>query len=223
MSAPWLEFHSASAIRNKPTFYSHIGKRILDLAFVALIAPVVVPVLLVIVLLTAISGGNPFYSQSRIGKDRREFRCWKVRTMVQDADSVLQHLIASDPDLAAEWNRNQKLACDPRVTRIGRLLRKTSLDELPQLWNVVTGDMSLVGPRPFTPEQTDMYLCGRHDVPYFHVRPGITGLWQISRRSKGTFGERSDYDQLYAGCLSLPTDLSILMSTVAVVMRGTGV
>lgn len=223
MSAPWLDIRSESAVRVNSSVYVPFGKRILDLAFIALITPFVLPLLAILVLLTSFSGGNPLYAQRRVGKDRKEFNCWKIRTMVQDADSVLQHLIASDPDLAAEWNKNQKLAYDPRVTAIGRLLRKTSLDELPQLWNVVTGDMSLVGPRPFTPEQTAMYLRGRSDAPYFHVQPGITGLWQISLRSKGTFAERADYDQLYAGAMGFGLDMSILLKTSLVVLRGTGV
>lgn len=223
MSAPWLEFRSETAIRTTASFYVPVGKRILDLTVILLIAPVVVPLLLVMIAVTALHGGSPLFAQTRVGRNRKVFLCWKIRTMVRDADSVLQHLIASDPDLAAEWGQNQKLACDPRVTAFGRLLRKTSLDELPQLWNVLTGDMSLVGPRPFTPDQTDMYLRGRLDSPYFHVQPGLTGLWQISLRSKGTFAERSDYDQLYAGSLGFRKDIAILVRTVAVVIRGTGV
>jgi exopolysaccharide production protein ExoY len=223
MSAPRLEFRTESAIRIPSSFYAPYGKRLLDLLVVLTILPVVVPLVIVILAVTAVSGGRPLYSQERVGKGRRVFRCWKIRTMVRDADSVLQHLVANDPDLAAEWSKNQKLVADPRVTAFGRLLRKTSLDELPQLWNVLTGTMSLVGPRPFTPDQTQMYLRGQRDVPYFHILPGITGLWQISLRSKGSFAERADYDQLYAGTIGLRQDLLILLRTVLVVIRGTGI
>lgn len=185
-------------------------------------APLVLPLVATVVAVTAMSGGRPFYSQARVGRGGRRFRCWKIRTMIPDADRVLADLIAEDPELADEWAEKQKLANDPRVTWFGRMLRKTSLDELPQLWNVLRGEMSLVGPRPFTPDQADLYHAGADDVAYYSLRPGITGLWQVSRRNCGSFAERAVYDHDYAGRLSLGFDLLILAQTVTVVLRGTG-
>ena len=222
VSVPSFEFAPASVRLSSAAFYARFGKRALDLGILFLLAPLVLVILALILAATAIDGGRPLYVQDRIGVGGRRFRCWKVRTMVLDADAKLARILAEDSTLAAEWARDQKLSRDPRITRIGRLLRRTSLDELPQLWNVLTGDMSLVGPRPFLPEQAALYEGGRHDVAYYRVRPGITGLWQVSRRNAGTFAERADYDHRYARDLSLPADLAILLSTVRVVLRATG-
>jgi lipopolysaccharide/colanic/teichoic acid biosynthesis glycosyltransferase len=142
--------------------------------------------------------------------------------MVPDAEASLTRLLAADAGLAAEWARDQKLAHDPRITLLGRFLRRTSLDELPQLWNVLTGEMSLVGPRPFLPEQESLYADGGRDAPYYLLRPGITGLWQVSRRNAGTFAERSDFDGRYAARVSLIGDLAILLATIRIVLRATG-
>ena len=143
--------------------------------------------------------------------------------MIPDADAALARILRDDPALDEEWRTTQKLARDPRVTRFGALLRRTSLDELPQLWNVLNGTMSLVGPRPFTPEQRGLYRNGRTDADYYHLRPGITGLWQVSRRNRGSFAERATYDSAYRNRLSVWTDLSILARTIVVVLRATGV
>ena len=209
-------------VRPVHNFYGSYGKRAIDIVLVVLAAPVILPVLAVILLVTAMSGGKPLYIQRRIGRGGREFRCWKVRTMVRNADGVLAKMIATDADTAAEWHRNQKLANDPRITRFGRLLRRSSLDELPQLWNVLTGDMSLVGPRPFTPDQKELYAEGRGDAAYYALRPGISGLWQVSRRNAGSFAERFHYDELYGRALSFTADMHILWRTCAVVVMATG-
>lgn len=223
MSVPIFEFR-ASNVRTAPhPSYHRIGKRVLDLSILVLAAPVVVPLIALLALFTALGGGSPFYAQRRIGVGGEEFRCWKIRTMVRDAENALPRLLAADPVLAEEWDRTQKLARDPRVTRLGALLRKTSLDEMPQLWNVLTGSMSLVGPRPFMPEQAVLYRGGRTDAEYYRMRPGLTGLWQVSRRNSGSFAERTIYDGQYWARMSLWTDLSILVRTVGVVLRGTGV
>jgi len=172
---------------------------------------------------TWIAGGRPLYAQPRVGMNGRVFRCWKVRTMVRDADAVLQKMLAEDPEIAAEWAVKQKLSRDPRITWIGGILRKTSLDELPQVWNVLRGDMSLVGPRPFTPDQQDLYprdALGR--MPYLSLRPGITGLWQVSRRNEGSFAERAHYDGLYAASIGFLNDLRLIARTFGVVLRATG-
>ena len=223
MAAPLFEFRDDIVVAPRPNIYASHGKRVFDVIFVLLTAPLVLPLIGAILALTALSGGRPLYSQNRVGRDGSLFRCWKVRTMVADADAALAAILAADPQLAGEWRRTQKLARDPRVTRLGALLRKTSLDELPQLWNVLAGTMSLVGPRPFLPEQEGMYLRGRRDADYFRMRPGITGLWQVSRRNRGSFVERAAYDTEYFGGLSLLTDAAILIRTVGVVLRATGV
>lgn len=200
------------------SLYSRIFKRVLDLTFVLMMVPIVVPVVLFLAVLVALDGHNPFYSQKRVGRNGRAFRMWKLRSMVHDADMRLQQYLESNPEARAEWSNKQKLAHDPRTTRLGCALRKSSLDELPQLLNVLTGDMSLVGPRPMMPEQRRMYP----GVAYFDMRPGVTGYWQISDRNQTSFAARASFDVRYYNDMSLSTDLKVLMQTVGVVLRGTG-
>lgn len=223
MAAPFFEFRDHVAPTAPAGVYAAAGKRVFDLTLLALIAPVAVPVLALIVAIVAVFGGRPLYSQWRVGRGGETFRCWKIRTMVVDADAVLAQILADDPALAAEWHLNQKLSRDPRVTRFGSFLRKTSLDELPQLWNVLTGTMSIVGPRPFTPEQREMYPGGRGAADYYRMLPGITGLWQVSQRNRSSFAERAVFDSAYFAQIGLLMDLRILLRTVGVVLRGTGV
>ena len=198
--------------------YRHVFKRVFDCALVLLSAPIVVPTVLFLALLVARDGHNPFYRQSRIGKSGRVFTMWKLRTMVHDAEARLKNHLENNLDAREEWEEKQKLSEDPRITAIGQLLRKTSLDELPQLWNVLIGDMSIVGPRPMMPEQRDLYP-GR---AYYALRPGVTGYWQISDRNKSTFAARAKFDNRYFDDVSLSTDASIMLATVGVVLRGTG-
>ncbi len=223
MAAPHFEFHHEVFSVTRPSVYAGPGKRARDLCLVVLLLPVVLPLIALIALVTAMGGGQPFYSQLRVGQDGKTFRCWKVRTMVRDADAALARILAENPALAAEWLHSQKLVRDPRVTRFGSFLRKTSLDELPQLWNVANGTMSIVGPRPFTPEQMDLYPGGRGAADYFRMRPGITGLWQVSKRNRSSFAERAVYDSAYFAQLGFLFDLRIIMRTIVVVLRGTGV
>jgi exopolysaccharide production protein ExoY len=222
VTVPFSDFSASSPVRPYARLYEGLGKRFLDLMLVVLAAPVTIPLVGLILLATWREGGRPLYVQHRIGRGGRLFRCWKVRTMVKDADGVLEKLIGSDPALATEWHLNQKLSCDPRITRLGRFLRRTSLDELPQLWNVLNGTMSLVGPRPFTPEQQELYAGGRA-AAYYSLRPGLSGLWQVSRRNSGSFSERVAYDDEYCRSVSLRTDAVILWRTVLVVLRATGI
>ena len=198
--------------------YARRGKRALDLALLALGGPVALALVALLALLARLDGGPAFYSQTRVGRGGRRFACRKIRTMTPDADARLAALLAADPAAAVEWERRQKLSRDPRVTRLGRVLRATSLDELPQLWNVLTGEMSLVGPRPMTPEQEPMYP----GAAYYRLRPGLTGPWQVSDRHASEFAGRAAHDARYAREVSLWTDLKLLARTVGVVLRGTG-
>lgn len=199
-------------------FYRNGGKRILETLLVLMAAPVCIPVVLILALMIALDGYNPFFVQLRIGRSGRVFRIWKLRTMVQNAQNQLEDHLARDPEARAQWERTQKLKQDPRITRLGRILRKTSLDELPQLLNVVNGTMALVGPRPMMVDQRHLYV----GQTYRRLRPGITGLWQISERNESEFVARVRYDDEYYRTLSLRTDLRILARTVLVVLRGTG-
>lgn len=198
--------------------YRRFFKSVLDIALVIVAAPIVVPFIAILAIAISLDGRNPFYKQARIGKDGRLFHMWKLRSMVHDADTRLNAHLEADAEARAEWDHKQKLTHDPRVTRLGRILRKTSLDELPQLWNVFIGDMSLVGPRPMMPDQKALYP----GVTYYSMRPGITGYWQISDRNETTFAARADFDDRYFEDVSLGTDLTVLASTVTVVLRGTG-
>jgi exopolysaccharide production protein ExoY len=204
---------------SKPSVIYHNGvKRVMDIVFILLALPFLAPILLIVAIMVASDGHAALYSQERIGRNGRTFRIWKFRTMVPDAKQRLDDLIAIDVDLAREWNRTQKLKNDPRIIPVGHLLRKASIDELPQLWNVLKGDMSLVGPRPMMTDQRDLYP----GKAYFAMRPGLTGLWQISDRNKTTFAARADFDTTYYSRMSLLTDFRILLATVGVVIRGTG-
>lgn len=210
-----------SALRVKTTkagFYARYAKRAIDVGLILLTAPITVPVIALMALLTALDGSNPFYMQRRVGVGGRRFTLVKIRTMVPDADNLLKQFLESDADAKAEWDATQKLRRDPRVTLAGRILRKTSLDELPQLWNVLVGDMSLVGPRPMMEDQEPMYP----GTAYYTVRPGITGPWQVSARNACEFKGRAKYDALYANSVSLRTDVALLARTVTTVLRGTG-
>jgi lipopolysaccharide/colanic/teichoic acid biosynthesis glycosyltransferase len=143
---------------------------------------------------------------------------WKLRTMVDNADERLEAYLEANPEARSEWDSSQKLKDDPRITRVGRMLRRTSLDELPQVLNVLTGDMSLVGPRPMMPSQRTLYPGSA----YYRLRPGITGSWQVTDRNDSTFADRARFDTAYERELSLATDVKILLATVRVVLRGTG-
>lgn len=198
--------------------YRLAGKRMIDVLLVLIAAPAVLVCITLLALAVARDGGAPFFSQMRIGKDGRPYRMWKLRTMVADADARLAAHIAADPIVQDEWHRTQKLRNDPRITRFGRILRKTSLDELPQLWNVLKGDMSLVGPRPMLPSQQPLYPGSA----YYRLRPGITGMWQVSSRNNSEFVDRAAFDQEYERRLSFGTDLRLIFATLVVVLRGTG-
>lgn len=203
--------------RSHPNFYG-AGKRALDIGLVLLGGLFFLPLILILAGLSRLDGGPALFRQPRLGRNGRVFRLWKLRTMVPDADKKLALYLDANPAARAEWDLTQKLKHDPRMTMVGRYLRRYSLDELPQLWNVLVGDMSLVGPRPMLPEQRKLYP----GTAYFDLRPGLTGSWQVSERNGCAFAERAGYDNRYAQTISLGTDLRILLQTVAVVFRGTG-
>lgn len=167
------------------------------------------------------SEGSPIYQQIRVGKEGRRFKFYKLRTMYDNADQLLDEHLNRDPAMREEWEQYQKLARDPRVTRVGRILRSLSLDELPQLYNVLIGDMSLVGPRPFFPQQEDCY--GDRITYYRRVRPGLTGMWQISGRNEKTFYERTFLDEYYVRNWSIWLDIYILARTIPTVLFHRGV
>ena len=203
------------------SFYADHGKRALDLLLGSVLLLVVSPVVLLLAVLVALTSGfPPFYAATRLGKNGRTFRMWKLRSMVRDADAVLQNWQDTDPALAAEYQQNLKLKDDPRVTPLGRVLRRTSLDELPQLLNVVRGEMSLVGPRPYYAAE----LVDRPDVEaaLIRVRPGITGPWQVNGRNAITPDRRMSLDQTYVESVSIGIDFVCLLKTARCLLRANG-
>lgn len=197
-----------------------VVKRAVDVAASLLLLVLLSPVLLLTALAIRAGGGPALFVQARIGLNGRSFRCYKFRSMVPDADTLLPQLLQRDPALREEWARSQKLEHDPRITPLGSLLRRTSIDELPQLWNVLRGDMSLVGPRPILPSQLDRY--GRAARWYLAMRPGITGLWQVTARGDADFARRVSLDCSYVRRYHVLLDLQLLLRTVGVVLSGRG-
>lgn len=193
-------------------------KRVFDVLAILGAAPLVIPVMVLLALIVALGGGNPFYTQRRVGLNGHIYTMWKFRSMVANADAALATYLRAHPAARAEWDRTQKLKNDPRITPVGRILRKTSLDELPQLLNVLKGEMSLVGPRPMLPEQQGMYP----GTAYYKLLPGITGPWQVSARNETAFAERATFDTGYHNTCTFAGDLKMLLATVAVVTRATG-
>ena len=207
----------APPVRASGLYRRHV-KRALDVVFVLLVAPFAAPLVALLAVLVARDGAPPIFGQTRIGRDGRRYTCWKLRSMVPDAEAKLAELLSTDEAAAEEWRVHQKLCRDPRVTPLGAWLRRTSLDELPQLWNVLAGEMSLVGPRPMTPDQQSIYP----GAAYYALRPGITGPWQITERHDSAFAARAVHDTRYAQEVSLGLDLSILLRTAGVVIKGGG-
>ncbi|MGB7396961.1 MAG: sugar transferase [Candidatus Macondimonas sp.] len=195
-------------------------KRLMDVTGAVSFLIVFAPLIALIALLVRLSGPDIIFAHTRVGRNGRLFPCYKFRTMVPDAQAVLARLLVEQPALRAEWERDFKLKDDPRITRIGHFLRKYSLDELPQFWNVVRGDMSLVGPRPVVPDELHRY--GTRAPVYLAVRPGVTGLWQVGGRNDVDYAERIDMDSTYVAKQCLLLDLSILFKTVAVVFQRRG-
>jgi Undecaprenyl-phosphate galactose phosphotransferase WbaP len=201
-------------------FAQRIVKRSFDIIGALLLAVVFAPLMVTVALLLRRDGGTVIYRHRRVGKQGRLFECLKFRTMVADADHKLRTLLEQDEDLKAEWLQGHKLKRDPRVTPIGHFLRRTSLDELPQLWNVLRGEMSLVGPRPIVREELLRY--GRSAGIYLSVKPGVTGLWQTTGRNNTDYRRRVAMDVYYVRNQSLWLDTYILIRTTGVVLDGDG-
>lgn len=201
-------------------FYKSHGKRAFDIVLALLLLPIVAPVVLVIWGIIKASGGSGCFAQERVGLNGKIFKCWKLRTMEEGAAAKLDLLLETDSEAAAEWERSQKLRQDVRITKLGRVLRKTCLDELPQLWNVLRGEMSFVGPRPVVPSELLRY--GVHRRSYLAVRPGITGLWQVSGRNSVSYARRVALDVTYQRRFSAVVDFKILFLTLFVFFDGNG-
>ncbi|MCE7030862.1 sugar transferase [Jiella avicenniae] len=229
VDAPMVREHNRSISRadgrqigQQSALYVRWGfKRILDVVLASAILLFLLPAIPLILMALIIQDGSPImFRQNRLGKGGTTFPCLKFRSMCRDSEAKLRSLLESCDESRMEWSVTQKLRRDPRIHPVGALLRKSSIDELPQLINVLKGEMSLVGPRPMLPEQAPMYgekLCG-----YGSVRPGLTGLWQVSGRSALTFEQRVDLDYTYATRVTFLGDLKILLRTVKVVFQFDG-
>ena len=198
-----------------------LTKRLMDMSAATIGGILLLPLLFYIAVAVKLSSRGPIiYGHERIGRGGRRFRAWKFRTMFENAGDLLEYYLEQHPELRLEWEQDQKLRYDPRVTRIGRFIRKTSLDELPQLWNVIRGQMSLVGPRPIVMAEVDKY--GPYYELYTIVKPGITGLWQVSGRNNTTYEERVQLDAYYVRNWSPWLDAYLLLKTVRIVLFAKG-
>ncbi len=199
------------------TFNGNLAKRIFDIVFALLFLIVFSPVYLILMVLIALNSQGPiFYVQQRVGKNHQLFKCIKFRTMVNNADEMLEAIVQDSDQMRQEFRDSFKLKQDPRITKIGKFLRLTSLDEFPQFWNVLKGEMSVVGPRPLVPEELPKY--GRKINTVLKIRPGITGLWQVSGRNDIPYPKRVQIDVYYATSHNWLLDLWIIYKTIGVVI-----
>jgi lipopolysaccharide/colanic/teichoic acid biosynthesis glycosyltransferase len=217
-SAEELELNIAEP---RATFYTKYGKRLFDVVLAFILMPFLTPVMLVIALGMA-HRGHVIFAQDRVGRGGDVFRMYKFRSMRVGAEAHLEELCASDPALALEWELNQRLDPDPRVTKLGHILRRTKLDELPQIVNILRGEMSFVGPRPFIPPQQEMYDACPRSAAYYNLRPGVTGLWQIERECDKRFVVRAQYDADYAAKCAAALDWKVLLRTAIVPFNMSG-
>ena len=199
-------------------------KRTVDVVACSIFILAFAPLIAFLIILVSLDGGAAFYSQKRVGRNGAIFLCWKFRTMVEDADRVLEQLLAEDAALRQEFQRFRKLKDDPRVTLVGKFLRRYSLDELPQIFNVLRGDMSLVGPRPRPVSEMQYFesVMPEFNHAYLSVKPGLTGLWQISGRNHLTIEEKAELDARYARDWSVRGDFAIILATFPIVFSGHG-
>ncbi len=195
-----------------------LPKRMMDVVLASLALVLLAPIMLMVAgLVRLVMGGPAIFAHKRVGFGGRTFGCYKFRTTVVDGEQVLRRRLATDPDAAKEWRERLRLRNDPRVDCLGNILRTSGLDELPQLFNVLRGDMSLVGPRPVVPEEIERY--GRHAQACFRARPGLTGLWRVSGRNRASYAARIARDLYYARHWSLWLDLALLIKTIPAVMN----
>ncbi|MES2391348.1 MAG: sugar transferase [Acidobacteriota bacterium] len=212
---------TAHAAGPRALFRYRFVKRAIDITLILISAPFVLLLLAAIAAAVRISSPGPiFFSHRRIRRHGAFFSMWKFRTMCVDSAAVLETYLNANPEARAEWRLHHKLRHDPRITRVGAFLRRTSLDELPQLWNVFTGSMSLVGPRPIVAAELEKY--GEFFADYCLVKPGLTGLWQVSGRSAIDYPERVQLDRHYAHHWTLRGDLKILLKTFRAVVNQDG-
>ena len=199
---------------------SRFLKRAFDIVGSASIILLLSPILGILAYLVSKDGGKAIYGHERVGRDGNKFKCLKFRSMVMNSQEVLQQLLENDPEARAEWDKDFKLKNDPRITKVGKFIRKTSLDELPQLFNVLKGEMSLVGPRPVIEKELERYAG---DVDYYLMaKPGMTGLWQVSGRNDVDYDTRVYFDAWYVKNWSLWNDIAILFKTINVVLKRDG-
>jgi exopolysaccharide production protein ExoY len=215
-----VEFKHDSAIKTPDRLYARFGKRLCDLVLTCIFLPAFLLLIVPISALVMLDGGKPFFGHKRVGRDGKPFKCWKLRSMVPDAEARLARYLAENPAARAEWEANFKLEKDPRITRVGRFLRRSSLDELPQIWNIIRGEMSWVGPRPVITDELEMY--GNAAADYRAMRPGLTGLWQVSGRNDISYDDRVQLDVRYRRECSLVMDIKIVAKTVLAVLGRTG-
>lgn len=199
---------------------SHRVKRVLDVSMALVALLLLSPLMLTLALLVRRDGGAALFGHERLGRDGKPFRCLKFRSMIVNSAEVLALYLEQHPEAQAEWDADHKLKNDPRITRIGAFLRRTSLDELPQLINVLKGEMSLVGPRPIVKAEVAKYADSI--AHYYHVRPGITGLWQVSGRNDISYAERVALDSRYVRHWSLAQDMAILVKTIPALLNRRG-
>jgi len=211
---------AAPSVVNDRGFYRGPAKRGVDLVLSITALLFFLPLMGIIFIGVRADGGPGLFVHRRVGRNGREFGCMKFRSMAVDAEARLSAYLDSSPGARAEWEATRKLKNDPRVTRLGKILRKTSADELPQLMNVIAGDMSVVGPRPVTLSELQKY--GRHSTAYLSVRPGITGPWQVSGRNDASYDSRVALDEEYSRNVSIGLDLRLIVRTFFVVLRREG-
>ena len=220
-AARTLKSASGDEFVDRKTLYPRYLKRVFDITFSLIVSPIVLLLVIVLAVLIYLSDRrNPFFAHKRVGQNGRMFGCLKLRTMVVGAETMLPELLDASPERREEWTESQKLTDDPRVTRLGAILRKTSLDEIQQLLNVLRGDMSLVGPRPIVPDELRRY--GPHASTYLRLRPGVTGMWQTTGRNDVSYVERVRMDVEYEKNISLWMDIKIMLMTILSMLSKTG-
>lgn len=219
--APRLVSENGARIFHRdPSEFRKAAKRAFDIVGAIGLLIFFAPIMMVIYAVVRSDGGPGVFAHERVGKDGARFKCYKFRSMIPDADRVLKDLLVCNEQFRRDWNADQKLRNDPRITKVGLFLRKKSLDELPQLFNVIKGEMSLVGPRPVTADELERY--GDKVEYYLNTRPGLTGAWQVSGRNDVSYEQRVAFDVDYAKNWTFVADLVILLRTVQVVLSGRG-